>query len=330
MKKTQSLLSCDQRWLMPWAVGLVALFFSFSLFSQDATPKNEPNVAPPATASVRPMISTGMGAEAIARNQPDAAVWLMEDNENRTLALFQPEQDSPAKGAILILANEGQSPASGIAGALRQPLSRSGWAVMTLGLPKPPFAVQHWLQGQSNQRPVPEGQDEAEAGGDKDPAAVKINVKDTESPREALTQYRDQIIAALTAAVDALQEREYERIVLAGVGRAAGHVTRQAREDGRASDLVWIAAFFHGDESEQLADLLTEAASPSILELYSTFTADEVIDRNVRERAAALERAGIAGYRRQPVAMARQPKPREARMLASRISAWLVSEPATR
>jgi hypothetical protein len=321
VKKIQCLAGCSLPRLIRHIMLLLAAFFSAPSWSQD-----EPELPSgiPETAVERPMISTGVEAEAIARKQPDAAVWLTDSDQNRVLALFQPELVTPARGALLILADEGVSSASGIADALRAPLSEAGWAVMTVGLPQPPFAVQNWLRQQDN-RPMDSGEP-AEAQGQGDAgAAAMITVMDAASPSEALRQYRELIVSALNAGVDALSEREYERIVLVGVGRGAGHVTRHSREDIRAKDLVWIAPHFYPDESAGLAKLLASATPLSILELYSTRPPEASVDRSARERAAALERAGISGYERQPVAMARQPKPRKAQALANRISAWLRS-----
>ncbi len=303
---------------------LVMLIVSAPLMAQDEAAVSDPAPETSAESNARPMISTGVDAEAIARKRPDTAVWLTGSDQGRVLALFQPEMDSPAKGALVILADEGVSAAAGLGDALRQPLSQDGWAVMTLGLPAPPFAVQQWLRQQANAQPDVTETPET-AADDGDSSSVMINLMDTETPDDALVQYRGKVVMSLNAAVDALAEREYERIVLVGIGRAAGHVTRQAREDGRASDLIWIAPHFYADESSGLTALLSAATAPSILELYSTLPGDRTLDRSARERAAALERAGIDGYRRQPVAISRQPQPREAAMLANRMGAWLRS-----
>lgn len=285
----------------------------------------------------RPIISTGIEAETIARNHPDSAVWLASDTEGRTLALFQAERELPAKGALVILADEGMSAASGVADALRDSLSRAGWAVITLGLPQPPFAVQEWLRQQNNAAPgsadgavdkqAAKENPQAEQGqaAQEEQSSVMINVMSDVMPDKALTQYRNQVVASLTAAVDALKKREYQRVVLAGIGRASGHLTRQLLEDERVSDLIWIAPHFYTDESDGLTELLAAATSPSVLELYSTFSADRTLDRAADEREAAMARAGVKGYRRQPVAMTRHPKAREAHKLANRISAWLQS-----
>lgn len=309
-----------------WQCALLSLMllFSATVLSQDEQEAPGPDPDKPVMATERSIISTGVDAEAIARKRPDTAVWLTGNDQGRVLALFQPEQDSPAKGALLILSDEGVSAAAGLADALREPLSRAGWAVMTLGLELPPFAVQQWLRQQSNAQPDL-GENQVQDAGADGESGVMINLMETETPNDALNQYRDQVVSSLTAAVDALSARDYQRIVLAGVGRAAGHVTRQAREDGRATDLIWIAPYFYVDESSSLTELLAAAESPSILELYSSFPADKAQDRSARERAAALERAGITGYSQQPAAMAQRPQHREATMLANRITAWLRS-----
>lgn len=307
-----------------------ALLLLMALFSAPALSQEEPDPAPeqPEAAVDRPMFSTGVNAESIANNRPDSAIWLTDDDQNRVLALFQPEQESPARGALLILSDEDMSAATGMADALREPLSEAGWAVMTLGLPAPPFAVQQWLRQQNNSRqePAEHSEEPQESDANNGESSAMINVMEDESPDDALGQYRDRIMSALTAGVDELDEREYQRIVLVGIGRAAGHVTRQVREDGRASNLIWIAPQFYRDESSGLTELLAAASSPSILELYSTLPGEKTADRSADERASALERAGISGYRRQPVAMSRQPQPREAGMLANRMSAWLRSQ----
>lgn len=295
--------------VLAW-ISVMALLVSQPVWSQEEQSEN------------RPMVRTGMDAETIARNRPDSAIWLSQGDQGRVLALFKPEQDPPAKGALVIMADEGVSAASGLVEAIRAPLSKAGWAVMTLGLEPPPFPVQQWLNGRMTAEPKDEPADAPEEEGE---SSVMIDVMDEKSPDQSLADYRDSVASSITAAVDALEEREYDRIVLAGIGRAAGHVTRQARADGRPSDLVWIAPHFYSDESEGLAELLGSATNPSVLELYSTFPADKTLDRSANERAAALKRAGINGYQRQPVAMSQRPQAREAHAISNRMSAWLGS-----
>ena len=293
------------------------------------TEKEQPEEQANTETNKRAMITSGLGSEAIARNRPDHAVWLTADENSRVLAMFQQEQEPPAKGALVILADEGQSAASGLAEALREPLSEGGWAVMTLGLEPPSLAIQQLLKQRDNTPPeeaMPAKESE-ESGVQSEQASseasVMIDVMENSDPVAGLEEYRSRVASSLGAAVNALREREYERVVLVGIGWAAGHVTRHVREDGRASDMIWIAPQFHVDELGKLPELLGSAASPSILELYSTFPNDKVNARSSQERASALKRAGISGYERQPVAMARRPKAREAEKLANRMAAWL-------
>lgn len=284
----------------------------------------------------RPMISTGLDSETIAKNWPDAAVWLESPGEERVLALFEPESALPAKGALLILADEGQSPVSGLAGALREPLSRQGWAVMTLGLEPLPYEVRLSRRQREEAASEEAGVSEPEAAGEADGGAsdsesVMIDVMDGVDVKELTDKYLTRIQKYLMVATGNLVDRGYNRVVVAGIGRAAGHVSRlvTTAEGSNVSALIWIAPEFDRGESEALAEWLTSAGSPRILELHSSRRSEEsdrVGARSPQQREAALNRAEVTGYFRQPVAMARQPGPRKAPALANRISAWLESE----
>ncbi len=278
----------------------------------------------PATDRKRAMISTGLDSEAIAAKWPDAAVWLEPPEEDRVLALFEPEADTPAKGGLVILADEGQSAASGLAGALRRPLVKEGWAVMTVGLESPPYALQQARRQQSAGPPgkTGEGSDNGES--------VMIDVMDSVDVEELEDQYRTRIQKALSAAIGNMVARGYDRIAVTSIGRAAGHVARIATTaDGDVSALIWIAPVFDQSDSEALTEWLSEAGQIRILELHSA-RLPEVMEgaglRSPREREAAFRRADITAYTRQPVAMEERPEPRDAPALANRLSAWLASD----
>lgn len=284
----------------------------------------------------RVMISTGLDSESIARNRPDAAVWLEPPEEDRVLALFEPEATTPAKGALLVLADEGQSPASGLAGALSQPMARDGWAVMTLGLEPPPYAIQQARRLQARAIPeeaeLPESQAE-ETGNEpaEESDSVMIDVMDSVDMEALADQYRTRIQKALAVAVSNLADRGYDRVAVAGIGRAAGHVTRiaTATDGSDVSMLIWIAPEFDQGDSRALAEWLAGAGTLRVLELHSSRQSPEsggTGTRSPRQREAALKRAEVTGYSRQPVAMSAQPEPREAPALANRISAWLESD----
>ncbi len=271
----------------------------------------------------RAMISSGLDSDAIAAKWPDAAVWLGLPEEERVLALFAPEADTPAQGALVILADEGQSPASGLAGALRQPMARAGWAVMTLGLEPKPYALQQAHRQQASATP------EQSQEGD-DVGSVMIDVMDSVDVEELEDQYRTRIQKALAMSVGHLVDRGYERVAVAGIGLAAGHVARMTgTEGGDVSELIWIAPVFDRSDSSALTEWLSGGGQIRVLELHSSRAPKPVEGaglRSPKQRESAFRREGIATYTRQPVAMAERPEPRDAPALANRISAWLASD----
>nr|WP_284048002.1 DUF3530 family protein [Marinobacter sp. ATCH36] len=268
------------------------------------------------------MISSGLDSDAIATKWPDAAVWLEPPEEERILALFAPESDTPAKGALVILADEGQSAASGLAGALRQPMARAGWAVMTLGLEPPPYALE---QAQRQQAAY----SSEESLEDDEPGSVMIDVMDSVDVEELEDQYLTRVQKALAVAVGNLVDRGYEQVAVAGVGKAAGHVARMASaERGDVSAIIWIAPVFGRSDSAALTDWLSRAGQTRVLEIHSSrapATMEGAGLRSPKQREAGFRREGIALYARQPVAMAEPPEPRDAPAVANRLSAWLAS-----
>ncbi|MAB54020.1 MULTISPECIES: DUF3530 family protein [Marinobacter] len=303
---------------------------------QSANPTGQEAEKPAGAAVERPLISTGLDSDAIARIWPDSSIWLEPPEEEPVLALFEPESETPAKGALVILADEGQSPASGLAAALRQPMARAGWAVMVVGLETPPYELQEARRQRDFGSPEDAGMPETDAADETseksvDDESVMIDVMASEDVEALASQYRARIQKALAAAVGNLVGRGYSRVAMAGVGRAAGHVTHAATASGGqdVSALVWIAPVFDQSDSKALAESLGESGALKVLELYSarsSLDAGGATQRSPKQREAAFRRAGIAGYSRQPVAMAEQPQPREAQALTNRVSAWLASE----
>ncbi|NMT62419.1 DUF3530 family protein [Marinobacter orientalis] len=275
----------------------------------------------------RGMISTGLDSDAISAKWPNAAVWLEPPEEKRVLGLFEPEADTPARGALVILADEGQSAASGLAGALRQPMARAGWAVMTVGLEPPPYAVQ---QARRQQATAPPDVSPESAGDTEATASVMIDVMDSVDAGDLEDRYRARIQKVLSVAVAELTDRGYDRVAVAGVGLASGHVARMATSaDGEVSALVWIAPVFTRSDSVELTGWLSGARQIRVLELHSSRAMNTVGGAgpgSPEEREAAFRRADIAAYTRQPVAMAERPAPRNAAALANRLSAWLAPD----
>lgn len=286
----------------------------------------------PAAGRERVMISSGLDSDMIAAKWPDSAVWLEPPEENRVLALFEPEANTPAKGALVILADEGQSAASGLAGALRRPMARAGWAVMTMGLEPRPYAVQQaqrqfavTAREESTEGATDDGIEDTDAAG-----SVMIDVMDNVDVEELEDQYRTRIQRTLSMAVRHLMDRGYEQVAVAGVGMAAGHVARMASDGGGdVSALIWIAPVFDRIDSEALTEWLSGAGRIRVLELHNS-RAPDVLEgvgpTSPGAREAAFRRADITTYTRQPVAMAERPEPRDAPALANRLSAWLSSD----
>lgn len=274
----------------------------------------------------RPMISTGLGSEAIAREWPEAAVWLELPDNSRVLALFEPETGARAKGALVVLADESQSAASGLAGALRRPMAKAGWAVLAVGLEPAPYAVQ---QARRQQEPDSAGGpgDEGDAGdaGGEEAESVMIDVMDNGALEDLAESYRTRVQETLAAAADYLADRDYSNLTLVGVGRGADHVTRRAVNGGSVAALVWVAPEFEPDQSPALPKRIGDAGSLRVLELHSSRRQADDRTNSSADRAAAFRRAGVERYTRQTVAMAGRPEARDAPALANRMASWLES-----
>ena len=277
----------------------------------------------------RLMISTGLGSRALAARFPDAAVWLQNSEGGDELALLEREQRAPAKGAVLILGAEGQSAASGLAGAMREALAARGWAAMTLGLPvgpgdgPPPAPAQTSTQTAAEPDPAPTGGEAANPALAASGESSVIDVMAKEPVADLTGQYRERVASTLSAARSRLQQQGYQRVVLVGVGRAAMPVWREAQTaNGRSAELVWIAPRFAADERQAWPASLEGQSDWQVLDLAPARAQPEVAS----QRAAVFRRQGIQGYQQQAVAMAALPTARDARQVVSRLVAWLQRE----
>lgn len=271
--------------------------------------------APPGPDVQRAVVSSGLGAAGIAARQPDAAVWLDLEDDETGLALFEPERHSPAKGAVLMLADEGGSAASELLAALGKEFASAGWGVMTLGLDAPPYELQQAWKMAAADLSRPEA-DSAEESAD----SVMIDVMDDGEQEDLETRYRERIQALLAAASANLQERGYQRVVLVAVGAGAMHVTRYAA-GGEGNELVWLTPRFYPRDEAALDELLASVEPLALLHLYSS--REPAQGASARERAAALNKVGVDGYRSQPIAIGPRAEVRDARALGNRIQSWL-------
>ncbi|MEP1215270.1 MAG: DUF3530 family protein [Marinobacter sp.] len=313
-------------------LAISALVGAMTVQAQEAAESQGKPAEASAEDTGRGMISTGLDSNAIATKWPDAAMWLEPPDEERVLALFEPEADTPAKGALVILADEGQSAASGLAGALRQPVARAGWAVLTLGLEPPPYELQQAYRQRAVSAPE-ESQESAANDNDKGAdnlGSVMIDVMDSVDVEELEDQYRTRVRKALSVAVKHLADRGYERVAVAGVGLAAGHVARMAgaADSGDVAAQIWVAPVFYPGDAATLTEWVSGTGQTRVLELHSSRLPEMMEGAGVmspRQREAAFRREGFSSYTRQPVAMPERPLPRNAPALASRLSAWLAA-----
>lgn len=263
----------------------------------------------------RAMVSPGLDSETLAMAYPDQAVWLESERFGRALALFEPEQTAQPRGAVLLLADEGQSADAGLAGAVRGLFAKAGWAAMTLGLPALPLALE---PARKAERQPP---DAADADAAPEPQSIMIDVMESDDVLDDLREdYRARIQAHLAAAVVDLKARGYSRLVLVGVGRGAGHAISQVAGGAAGpAALVLIAPEFETAERQPAIDSLSAVATLSLLDIVSSRS-----DRAAAKvRQSRMKREGMTGYQQQAVAMGPRPLPRDARGLVNRVTAWL-------
>lgn len=279
-------------------------------------PEEKPQEAEQRELPERAMVSPGLDSANLALAYPDQVVWLESERFGRALALFEPEQTAQPAGAVLLLADEGQSANAGLAGAIRKHFVEAGWAAMTVGLPAMPLALE---QARRIERRQPTG---ADADADAVSESIMIDVMNSDEMDKMETDYRARVQVHLAAAVDDLTERGYSRLVLVGVGRGAGHIISQG-EDGPAEQtpLVMITPEFETAEVETIVARLKAVAGIPVLDIVSSRSARAP----AKERQSRMKREGITGYQQQAVAIGPRPLPRDAQGLANRITAWLQS-----
>ncbi|GGC63543.1 DUF3530 family protein [Marinobacter halophilus] len=298
-----------------WVCWLVLAGLSVNAQAQEED-QPEPDMANERVAERRAMSMTGLGEWALAKAYPERAVWLDLEDDGRALALFQPELKTPGRGAVIVLANEGQTAAEGLSGPLLQALAERGFAVMTLGLRPPPQSLVRRRQ----QPGVPEPRRLEGADDDDDQASVMIDVAEDDALQELLADYRNAVRELLDAAAEDMERRGYEQPAVAGIGWSADYVTGWAVGRNSLAGVIWLAPRFPTDRLAALPEMLAADRPWQVLDLHSAH--GKARSQGVA-RAADLGRQQVAGYQRQSIALAGPPQPSDADRLASRISAWL-------
>ncbi|MBL3823149.1 MULTISPECIES: DUF3530 family protein [unclassified Marinobacter] len=300
---------------------ILALMFAMpsTSFGQDEADQasGAEDSAPATESASRSLIWTGTGERSLTQTFPEAAVWLELEEGDRALGLFYPEARLPARGAVLVLSDEGETAASGVTGALAAGLASRGWAVLTLGLESPSPVLSDVLM-----RPVAEEPSaETEAGEQEAPESVMIDVMASESADDLEARYRSRISQTLQAGLAQLAERGYETPAVLGVGRASIHVTNQVLEGADAAALIWVAPQFYPVDRPDLPERL-ESLSTELLELYPSGAVD---DQTKWSMGMRLRRAGMSGFERQPIPWFTPAPGTLGDGIASRVAAWLES-----
>ena len=282
----------------------------------------EPASAGATTATtIRPAVATELADSALSRLRPEAAVWLELEGGGRTLGLFYPEQEPPANGALVILADVGDNAAAGVADELSRHLTAKGWSVLAVGLPAPSPPLQRYLEAQPDptDADAEDGTEEAKEDSSDD-SSVMIDVMASPTGENPEQVYRSRVRQSLAAAAAVLTERGYDQPALVGLGRASSHLIATDGELQGAPALIWVTPEFYPRDAAALADKLTSGGEVAILELYASRGEASAASQR---RWADLRRAGVEQLDRQPVAISRPLSAHGAGTLAGRVDAWL-------
>lgn len=273
----------------------------------DAGDGQKPTMEPVQRVFIRASGDTG----ALAQQYPHLAVWLEPEDEPRVLALVERETTATPSGAMVILSDEGQSANDSLLEGLRARLSEAGWAAMTLGLEQSPPSLQTARERLADAAPASED-DNGEAVDE----SVMIDVNE-QAARDLLDAHRKTMNARLAAAVAWFLEKQYQNVVLVGVGRGADEVrVFMAEAPPAVSRVAWVAADFGGQSPARVSDALTGETTP-ILDLYPSRSPAAV------NRQAAFRRVGLASYQAMSAPVPSRPSGRDAGVIANRLLGWL-------
>lgn len=318
-ERGMSVASAEMHYLSTarWRSALMAavLFLSASVAAQDAPPAGETDNGEGAAreASGEPVEryfirSTGDSGR-LAQRYPHLAVWLEPEGAPRVLALVEREVTETPKGGVVILADEGQTANDALIEGLRGRLTEAGWATLSLGNDQVSPTLQLARQRLETRKALP-GDESSQAD---QPVMIDVNDQAAEA---ILETQREEMNARLHSAVSWLQERDYARVLLVGVGRGALAINDYLPEAPEVvTGLAWIAPDFGARAPGELASGLEEV-TVRLLDMYPSRSSSG------EQRRAAFRRAGVAGYKALPVPLAGGEAGRHAAAIGSRLAGW--------
>ena len=251
-------------------------------------------------------VTSGLGELELRRDFPDEVVWLDLADDGQALGLFLPAYREPAKGALVLLGDAGETAASGLAGSLRRQLADRGWATLALALEAPSPSLQRRLETAA----VPVPGDSGAAGTGALPAVVAEADGNETGPE---TEFRKRIREMLSAAQAELAGRGFEQPMILGVGYACNYLAYWPDQAGVPEVMIWVAPVFYPALRSGLAEWLESSRGLTLLELSSS-------------RAGLGRRwPGVSGYSYQRVALTQPPSVQNAGAVANRIHGWLMA-----
>jgi hypothetical protein len=245
----------------------------------------------------------------LAQLHPHLATWLEPEGAPRVLALVEREATSAPKGAVVVLADEGQTANDPLLEGMRRRLTKAGWATMTLGNdqvgPSLQLARQRMAVGEAGATADGSGQDEP----------VMIDVND-QAAEDLLQAHREEMNARLASAVAWFLERDYSQVILVGAGRGAVAVNEYLPSAPETvTRVAWVAPEFEGLSPGELATSLG-GLPVEFLDLYPSRSSGGA------ERGAAFRRAGVTGYKALGIPLAGGSAAPHSRAIASRLAGW--------
>lgn len=263
----------------------------------------------------RAFIRASGDAGALAERYPHLAQWLEPEATPRVLALVERESTGAPEGAMVILADEGQSANAPLLEALRSRLTRAGWATMTLGLEQDTPTLQ--LARERLLASAAQDDDDDDGGGDAgSDGPVMIDVND-QAAEDLLNAHREEMNARLASAVAWFTERDYPQVVLVGIGAGAETVRAYLAEAPQGlTAAAWVVADFGPRPPSDISESLASAGGLPLLDMYAARDPDS--DR----RRATFRRVGIKGYEALSAPVGVQPDRRDAGAIASRLVGW--------
>lgn len=302
----------------------------------------------PAEPVVRYMTTDPEGwPDALARERADELLELELDGA--PLKVFaRKERKAPARGIVILMADQGLSADAGWIGNLRRTLPDAGWYTLAVNMPgvDMPVVPARVLPAKSAEPPKPAEDTTGDAGADgadgapaavppdaaadapaatADASSVAIDVATGEAAgADAAESVEQQARARLMAVIAHARAADYEQLVLLGEGRAAQVLAGYVRDLGETLaderiSLVWLRPTFSGAFVRDSSAVFAEREPWPVLELIDSVHTDD----GAAERLGAARRAQWRDYRQERLPLVVVDPQTYAGRVSRRVAGWL-------